>query len=910
MTRLDKDRWQRVQPLLDHALDLDEGARGPYLDEVRRATPDLAGELERLLAAHARVTASDFLGGRPSLVDEVTSSLRGRTFGAYTLDRTIGTGGMGTVWLAHRSDGRFSGQVALKVVNQAVLDVRARTRFEREGTILARLTHPNIARLLDAGVTSRGQPYLVLEYVEGVHIDQYADAQRLGVRARLTLFLQVADAVAHAHANLVVHRDLKPSNILVRDDGVAKLLDFGIARLVNDDTADVGAGATRATAMVMTPKYAAPEQARDGTVTTATDVYALGVLLFTLLSGQHPTAEGATTPAEYLRALEVPAGRLSDVLGTIAADSEVALRVAAARGTTIDRLQRACRGDLDTILNVALKTDPAERYASVGALADDIRRHLRHEPVAAQPDSWWYRTRKLVARRRLETAAVAVAAVGILSGSAVAVWQARVAATERDFAIAQLRHAQVVNDLNEFLLADAGPVGKRFTAGEVLARAERIALRQHDEPPATRALALIAIGTQYRAQDEDDSARRVLAAAFDISRTLTDPSVRARAACAHAAAIADTGEGAHARQLVRDALAELPADALYDNDRVGCELRAAEIEREDVDPAAAIAHVQRAARLLETSGTATRLLQVRVAMDLAESFRAAGRPVDAAAAFEEAYARLEALGRGDTETAGTLLNNWGMTHHALGQPLDALRLFERAVAIASADGSDASVSPILLTNLARVLVDLGKVGDGVNLADRSAALADRDGNVVAYNQGLALRAAGYRQLGNLPRAALLLDEFERRIRQVLPAGHMAFTVLEIERARQSLDRGDLVAARTGIDRAVLALEADREHGREVLHRALLTRADVALAAHRFDDAAADASRALDIQRGFTGGTVLSTHAGRALLAIGQAHAAAGRRDAARGPLTDALRHLEATLGRDHREVNAARALLR
>ena len=303
----------------------------------------------------------------------------GQAVGVYTLVRPLGAGGMGTVWLARRSDGRFEGNVAVKLVNLAVFDGLAVERFRREGTLLARLSHPCIARLLDAGVTEAGQPFLVLEYVEGTRLDRYAAERELGVKARLELFLQVTDAVAHAHANLVVHRDLKPSNVLVDTDGRVKLLDFGIATLLEKGSTGEPSTLTQAAGPALTPEHAAPEQAVGGVVTTATDVYALGVLLYQLLVGRHPTApDDDPTHVEILRALaEREPRRPSAVVSQMSPDDPVSRRILKERGTTRDRLARACRGDIDTIVAKALKKSPAERYQTVTALADDIRRHLR-----------------------------------------------------------------------------------------------------------------------------------------------------------------------------------------------------------------------------------------------------------------------------------------------------------------------------------------------------------------------------------------------------------------------------------------------------------------------------------------------------------------------------------------------------
>jgi eukaryotic-like serine/threonine-protein kinase len=382
MAVIDRDRWRILEPLIDRALDLSAEERDEWLGELREHSPALAAELGTILSREAAADRSGFLAG------PLDRTLAGLELGGYTLERPLGHGGMGTVWLARRTDGRFEGRAAVKLLNLALLSGAGQARFRREGSALARLAHPGIARLLDAGVAPGGQPYLVLEYVDGQPVDAYARDRALPRHERVRLFLQVLGAVGHAHANLVVHRDLKPSNILVTADGEPKLLDFGIAKLLDAGDAGERGGFTADGGRALTPEFAAPEQARGDPITTATDVYALGVLLYVLLSDRHPTADGCATPAETIRALyEAEPARLG-------------------------------LGDLDTVLAKALRKAPAERYQTVDAFGDDVSRWLRHEPVSARPDSLAYRARKF-ARRHRGAVAAAAGGVALLAGAAL-----------------------------------------------------------------------------------------------------------------------------------------------------------------------------------------------------------------------------------------------------------------------------------------------------------------------------------------------------------------------------------------------------------------------------------------------------------------------------------------------------------
>jgi serine/threonine-protein kinase len=348
----------------------------------------------------------------------------GRRCGPYRLLSPLGEGGMGVVWLAERSDGRFERRAAIKFPSIALVG-RDETRFAREGRLLARVVHPNIAQLIDAGVSETGQPFLVLEHVDGVPLDRYCDDHALDVDARVRVFLDVLNAVAHAHANLIVHRDIKPSNVMVATTGQVKLLDFGIAKLLDDDNSLASSRTvTNDGGGAMTPAYAAPEQITGAPVSTATDVYALGVLLYVILTGSHPSGGNVRSPAEVVKAIvETVPLRASDAV--------------AETGPGRDRIRRALRGDLDTIVAKALKKEPRERYSSVTSFADDLRRYLAHEPISARPDTLTYRAAKFVRRNRMPVAVALLIVIG-LSGGLYAVNRQRAVAEERFMQVRQL----------------------------------------------------------------------------------------------------------------------------------------------------------------------------------------------------------------------------------------------------------------------------------------------------------------------------------------------------------------------------------------------------------------------------------------------------------------------------------------
>jgi serine/threonine-protein kinase len=523
----DTTTWLKLSAYLDEALDLSPVERDAWLQRLRETDPKVAAELAVMLADHKQLRAEGFLDTRA--LTDASTALAGVVIGSYTLISRIGDGGMGSVWLGRRSDGRYEGEVAIKLLNAALVGRGGEERFRREGIILGRLGHPHIARLIDAGVSNTGQPYLVLELVNGEHIDAYCDERRLSVQRRVRLFLDVLAAVSHAHANLIVHRDLKPSNVLVNQAGAVKLLDFSIAKLMEEDAVS---RLTQEAGSVLTPKYAAPEQVTSAPITTGTDVYSLGVLLYELLSGQHPYGAAVKSSTDYTRAIvEQEPMPLSAAFDK--ASHETRSLIAAQRSTTPDRLSRALGLELETILNKALKKSPAERYGSVAELADDLRRYLDEKPIAARPDTVRYRATKFVRRHRRSIAAISAAAAAVLVLSAI--WAIQVT-TERDRARVEAEKASRVSQLLRSVLLSADPyrdpdpsAGSGATP-DARALLDTLAARIADElsdQPDVQAEMLTVIGRTYERLGLLDRALPLLERALDIGRrTFPSPDVR------------------------------------------------------------------------------------------------------------------------------------------------------------------------------------------------------------------------------------------------------------------------------------------------------------------------------------------------------------------------------------------------
>jgi serine/threonine-protein kinase len=640
MRRLSEDLLVALDSLLKQALELEQPEREAWLARLRREKPAQTAELEALLAEETGLDAAGFLckdGGESPRAGE--PGLDGRRLGAYSLERPLGKGGMGTVWLARRSDGRYEGQAAVKLLNLALLDPVGSERFHREGTLLARLSHPNIARLLDAGVADGGQPFLVLEYVEGTRIDQYCDERRLTPEARLRLVLDVLGAVSHAHANLIVHRDLKPSNILVTPDGTVKLLDFGIAKLLQDGQGEAGVSTlTDVGGRVLTPEYAAPEQIRGEPVTIATDVYALGVLLYLLLAGRHPTADQGRSPAEYLQGtLDTEPPRLSaSVTGP------------EARGTSLERLRRLYAGDLDNILAKALRKRPEERYATVGALAEDLRRHLNHEPVHARPESWGYRAARFVRRHRAGVAAGAVAALSLVGATAFSLVQLQQARRQRDAAVAESRRRLAMADVQGVLAGDTrGLEGRALSVLERIELAEGMLRRKYRAEPAVVVEVMGHLSGRLFDMSDLQAHRRVLGRAREIARAADLPAQLALVDCLRMLSLTFDDQFDSARTALAEARAqELRAGSLPREIEVQC-LDAEGQLLVATDQADSAIRLLRRAVELTPEPAAMQGLESR--NDLAAALRAAGRTREATRVQQSILFQLDSSGYTDTD---------------------------------------------------------------------------------------------------------------------------------------------------------------------------------------------------------------------------------------------------------------------
>ncbi len=658
MTPLSRDHWQELGPLVDAALELPPDARPAWLSEQRKINPTLVAEVEELLAREVPADREGFLSSRLDLELPKPPSLAGQILGAYILERPLGEGGMGKVWLARRSDGRFQGVAAIKFLSLAVAGPVGEARFRREGSILAQLAHPNIARLLDAGVSPVGQPYLVLELVDGAPIDVWCDDRKLPVESRLRVCLQVLAAVASAHANLIVHRDLKPSNILVTKDGTVKLLDFGIAKLLEDDVRE--RTLTASDERVLSFEYAAPEQIRGEPISIATDVYSLGVVLYKLLAGRHPTNAGCHSPAEHVRAiLEIDPMQLSQaVTPGGAVTREETQEAAAVRNTVPDRLRREFAGDLDNILAKALRKDPTERYPTIAAFADDLERYLRHEPVTARRATWSYRARKFVRRHRGPVISAVLVAIALVAATVVTWTQMVVARHERDAAIQNARRQEALTTVQKILASNS-----RGTDGRLLSATERIQLaltvleRTYRGEPWLVAEGIIALADRYLLTGEREELRRVISRAQTIARTGNLPTQLARADCVSAYTLAYDEQLDSARALLAEAKAALERRGTRseDNAYVTCLNAEGYLLVEAGQPGSAIPLLARALALVEAdSGTGQFDPTVRMAMmqDLGYALRLDGRWREATRYHQQMFTGLKAAGYENTDFIG------------------------------------------------------------------------------------------------------------------------------------------------------------------------------------------------------------------------------------------------------------------
>jgi eukaryotic-like serine/threonine-protein kinase len=897
--------WQVISPYLDEGLSVPPNERTVWLASLRQRNPEVADYVQALLEEHELLAAEHFLEQSPHL--PAPHPLAGQTVGAYTLLEPIGEGGMASVWLAERSDGQFERRVAVKFLSAAVMGRAGAERFRREGRILGGLSHPHIAELMDAGVSQAGLPYLVLEYVQGEHMDAFCDTRQLPVVARIRLFLDVLAAVAHAHSHLIVHRDIKPSNVLVRNDGEVKLLDFGIAKLLEAD-ADAVSRLTLEVGAALTPQCAAPEQLTGKPITTATDVYALGVLLYMLLTGRHP-AGSSSSSADLVRAIvENEPPRLPRA---VSGDAAALLTVAAHRSTTPEKLRHLMRGDLETIVGKALKKDPLERYASVTALADDLRRYLAHEPISARSDSLRYRATKFVLRNRTAVALGSLALTAVIAGSVGTLLQARTARAQRDFALRELSRAEAINDLNTFVLSDAAPSGKSFTVNDLLARAQHIVDRQQGLDESSRVELLISIGQQYAAQDEQAHALQVLGRAYELSRQLPDLALRASASCTDAVPVAIGGDPARAETLVQEGLSQLPDEPQYALDRMSCYLRGSAVARAAGKSVEGIQRVLAAQAMLKKSLYRSALLESVITRELAEANREAGNYWNAISTFEQASAQLTRLGRDDTETAGTLFNNWALTLSQVGRPRDAEVLFRRALDISRDQNGERAVSPLLLMNYARVLHALHRLPEAADYAQRAYDQAVRAGHDVAVNQALLVRVRIYRDQHDYAQAERMLAEVSPRLRRALPHGHFALSALTIEESLNAEARGELPHAVRLMSEALSVMENRVKAGSpasEFLPSLLSLRARMEMQLPSLAQAEADASRAVTIMRQDTPPGKHTARLGNNYLVLARVLQAEGRREEARQAAASATEQLQDALGPDHPDTLAARQL--
>jgi len=678
-----ESRWSEVAAHFDQIVELAPAERTVRLAGLERSDPALAGEVRALLAADDRANAlldADAAAALPGLLDRAPDP-GDAIAGPYRLLRPVGEGGMGVVWLAERVDGTFEQQVAVKVLKQGMDTQAILRRFLLERRILARLRHRHIVRLIDGGSNVDGRPFYVMDYVEGQPITDYAATHGLDVRARVALLATVADAVAYAHSQLVVHRDLKPSNVLVDGAGEPRVLDFGIAKLIEESGEHTMTGTGL---RVLSPAYAAPEQILGEPISTATDVYALGLMLCELLVGQLPQQRRGRSPAQL--AQEVSAeivDRASMLAARLPGD-----RVAALYGSEGDarRLASALSGDLDLIIATALQREPARRYTTAAAFAEDLRRWLGGRTIAARADSASYRFTRFVRRHRVGVAATIVVALSLIGGLAIALRQSQLARAEarradgeRAIAERQLVRTERVKDFILTLFREQDPISRASVQARTPATMIRDGVASIDNSlaaePELQAQLLKDLGDIQAGLDDREAAQTTLRRAWEMQSRLSGPDslASAEALAAYADAIYAVGDTVKAAPLLRDALKKLRDAGAGDTPRAGLvESSLANIELTAGHNADAEALARHSVDIFRSAYGAN---DTRVAMRLGALGKVqqeAGKYPDALASYREALA-IVARNNGEDHVRTAMLRT------NLGDVLRVQRKYEEAL---------------------------------------------------------------------------------------------------------------------------------------------------------------------------------------------------------------------------------------
>ena len=910
----DAATWARLSPLLDEALDLPPPERATWLFKLKSRAPEDAAALQRLLERHEAAGRDDFLAGSARAGPAASAATApGQRMGPWTIEAPLGEGGMASVWLARRSDGRHDGQAAIKLMHGRLHGTQATQRFEREGRILARLEHPHIARLLDAGVASdghnehNGQPYLVLELVRGEPIDRWCDEHHLDVEGRLRLFVDVVRAVAAAHAQLVVHRDLKPGNVMVDGQGQVKLLDFGIARLLDEGEDGAAQAATRTGQRAYTPAWAAPEQVRGQAVSTATDVWALGVLLCQLLTGRHPSGLPWNSDlTAWMHAAALPAMRRPSQL---ASQGEEAAALAAARGLPPLRLAKRLHGELDQIVLRALAEEPGRRYASAQALADDVQRHLRNEPVSAVADTVGYRAGKFMRRNRLAVGAASTTLLALLAGMLGTTWQALEARAQRDVAqaarveaVAQAQRAVRERDAaeatDEFLgfLLTSTP-GKPVTAKDLLEQGEAQALRQFKDAPLLQARLLLTLAGLYSEIDETD---RFLAM-LDNVRRATDAAgpegagLRALADCMRASDLMITPEAAAADAVFDAALPVLRSGPHADPSMLlSClSVRALRTTQAGL-PKDALEQYRQALQVMDTPRPGQRSMSLALRLGVAWNAARMGELGAGIQALRAGLQEFDEMGRGHTSAVGHWTNNLAVLELQAGQTLAAVASFERVLAL---QGRDSTAQ--VLTNLGSHQFIVGRTKEALDNGERGREAARARGDLFGVAMFDAAFAGCPAAVGRT--ACRQRREASRRhLQGVMQPSNTMFARLEMATGQEALAHGEVEAAQRAFAKSVAIFDASpRFQPSRTLAAALLARTESALGrtAPALERAEEAVSRARSLwQAGRASGLTHSAWMGQALIAQAVVRKAAGQADAARQSAEEALPHLQATMG--------------